>query len=84
VHKITLTQDCDITLSGIDAAASNSATLIVEQDGTGGHSLTWPTAVLWPRGFPPSVTDGAGQIDRFAFTYIDGDWLGSEAGAGFA
>jgi len=36
VHKITLTQDCDITLSGIDAAASNSATLIVEQDRTGG------------------------------------------------
>jgi len=84
VHKITLTQDCDITLSGIDAAASNSATLIVEQDGTGGHSLTWSTYVLWPRGIPPSVTDGAGQIDRLAFTYIDGDWLGSEAGAGFA
>ena len=41
-------------------------------------------AVLWPRGDPPSVTDGAGQIDRLAFTYIDGDWLGSEAGAGFA
>lgn len=84
VHKITLTQDCDITLSGIDAAASNSATLIVEQDGTGGHSLTWSTAVLWPRGNPPSVSDGAGQIDRLAFTHIDGDWLGSEAGAGFA
>ena len=84
VHKITLTQDCDITLSGIDAAASNSATLIVEQDGTGGHSLTWSTAVLWSRGIPPSVSDGAGEIDRLAFTYIDGDWLGSEAGAGFA
>jgi hypothetical protein len=84
VHKITLTQDCDITLSGIDAAASNSATLIVEQDGTGGHSLTWSTAVLWPRGNPPSVSDGAGEIDRFAFTHIDGDWLGSEAGVGFA
>ena len=84
VHKITLTQDCDITLSGIDAAASNSATLIVEQDGTGGHSLTWSTAVLWPPGNPPSVSDGAGEIDRLAFTYIDGDWLGSEAGAGFA
>ena len=41
-------------------------------------------AVLWPRGNPPSVTDGAGKIDRLAFTYIDGDWLGSEAGAGFA
>ena len=41
-------------------------------------------AVLWPRGFPPSVTDGAGQIDRLAFTFIDGDWLGSEAGVGFA
>ena len=84
VHKITLTQDCDITLSGIDAAASNSATLIVEQDGTGGHSLTWSTWVLWPRGNPPSVTGGAGEIDRFAFTYIDGGWFGSEAGAGFA
>ena len=48
------------------------------------RSLTWSTAVLWPRGNPPSVTDGAGEIDRFAFTCIDGDWLGSEAGAGFA
>lgn len=83
VHKITLTQNCDITLSGVDAAASNSATLVVEQDGTGGHSLTFSTTVLWPNGNPPTVSDGAGEIDRLAFTYIDGDWLGSEAGAGF-
>jgi len=31
---------------------------------------------------PPSVSDGAGEIDRLAFTYIDGDWLGSGAGQG--
>ena len=41
--------------------------------------LPYVDAAARDRGFYTSY-----EIDRLAFTYIDGDWLGSEAGAGFA
>ena len=84
VHEITLTSNCDISLSGVDTGAANSVTLLIVQDGTGGHTLSFTTTVLWPDGSAPSIATGANEITRLVFTYVNGSWYGSKAGEAFA
>lgn len=83
VHKITLTNDCTVTLSGTAPETAAALTLVVEQDSSGGHEVTWGTTILWPSSNEPTVSDGAGDVDRYVFTFVDGDWYGSPAGYGF-
>lgn len=66
--------------------AGNSFTLVVEQDGTGGHAITWPSSVEWPAGAAPSLSTGAGDKHMLAFVSPDGGttWLGVPSGEGFA
>ena len=77
-HKITLTQDTTLTLS--NQVNGSSFTLYVEQDGTGGWELTYPTGVLWPSGIERQPTSDANSLTRFTFDSIDGDLIFSSAG----
>lgn len=77
-QKITLTQDC--TLSITNDSAGDSFVLYIEQDGTGGHTVTWPSGVLAPGGTLPTVTSDANAVDRYAFDRVDGDWVLTSAG----
>ena len=77
-HKITLTEDCALSIS--NDSDGDSFVLYVEQDSTGDHSVTWPTGVLAPGGNELSVTSDAGALDRYAFDRIDGDWVLTSAG----
>ena len=78
----------DITLTGNPTFTfSNSVTdklflLIVQQDGTGGRTITWPAGVHWVTGLGtptvgPTLSVGAAQIDVVGFwcTGTD-DYLG--------
>ena len=38
---------------------------IIQQDGTGGHTLSWAVDYLWVGGSAPVVSSGANQIDIF-------------------
>lgn len=59
--------------------AGNSFALLVEQDGTGGHTLSWPGTVEWPGGTEPSVNTTASAKHEFIFRSYDGgtSWIGS-------
>jgi len=80
-HKITLTEDCTLSISNI--TNGSNFTLYIEQDGTGGHSVTFPTS-LTPNGNALTVTQDANAIDRFVFDQIDGDVILTRAGRDFA
>lgn len=56
----------------------NSFTLIVQQDSTGGHSITWPTSVEWDRGSAPSLSTNANDKHMLGFISPDGGttWIG--------
>ncbi|MHC4160189.1 MAG: hypothetical protein ACYSSO_14045, partial [Planctomycetota bacterium] len=49
VHILTLTGDTTVAIDNPPSAnIYGELKVIIIQDGTGGHSITWPTNVLWP------------------------------------
>lgn len=80
VSRITLTANCTLTFP--TATAGTSFTLALTQDGTGGRTVTWPASVKWPSGVAPTASAGAGKVDLYVFTCLDGaSWYGSQVGA---
>jgi len=58
--------------------AGNSLTLIVQQDSSGGHSITWPSSVQWDNGSAPSLSTNANDKHMLSFVSPDGGatWIG--------
>lgn len=52
---------------------------LVQQDGTGGRTLTWSTTVKWRGGSAPTLSTGANAIDILTLVYINGTWYGDVA-----
>lgn len=78
IHNLTLTSNCTITLP--TAVAGRSFTVQLKQDGTGGRTVTWVSA-LWPNGTAPILSNGANEIDIVVFLCIDGsNWIGFISG----
>lgn len=73
-YLLTLTNDRTITITG--GSNGKRFRLLVRQDGTGGHAITWPT-LLWAGGTPVVATATAGAEDLFEFNKIDGSWYAS-------
>lgn len=67
-NKFFLTIGGDRTLVINGAADGQEIEVWVEQDGTGGRALTWPTEVLHETG-DGELSPQAGAIDRFQLTY---------------
>ncbi|GAB7024695.1 hypothetical protein [Salidesulfovibrio brasiliensis] len=61
---LTLTED----VTGIVITNPGPGELTIVQDTTGGWSVAWPAAILWPGGVAPSVTPDAGAEDVITFT----------------
>ena len=57
-------------------------TLVITQDGTGSHTISFPNTVKWAGGSAPDPTTDANSIDSYIFiTYDNGvSWLGFAAG----
>ena len=49
--------------------------LILAQDATGGHEVTWPSSVKWPDGVAGQLTPAAHAKDVFQFVYTGSQWL---------
>lgn len=86
VFEATLTGNTEFTFDNADANNAGSFTLIVSQDGTGGHSITWPSSVEWANGSKPAVSTGANEKDWYGFISPDGGttWLGVQSAAALA
>lgn len=77
--KHTLTGNATFEFNNPESdPAGNSFTLIVVQDGTGGHSITWPSSVEWDSGSAPSLSTSANDKHMLSFVSSDGGttWIG--------
>ena len=84
VFSHTLTENTTFTFSNPAASGKASAfTLKIVQDASAsGYTVTWPSAVDWPRGSAPGLTSTADAVDQFVFYTHDGGttWYGFVAG----
>jgi hypothetical protein len=80
-HRITMTGNGTITLSG--GEAGGVYTVEVLQDGTGGRTVAWSGAV-WPAGIGPTSTTTPNRKDVFTFFYDGSNYLGAVFGQNFA
>lgn len=46
--------------------------LVLEVWNTGAFTLVWPAGTIWPSGFPPTITSGAGKKDVVILLTMDG------------
>lgn len=79
VFHLILTANCSFTFSNPPASGTlGQLTLILEQDGTGSRTATWPSAVIWPGGTAPTLTTTAERFDVVHFSTYDGGttWFG--------
>lgn len=83
----TLTENTTLTLSN-PPPASNRGFVVwkITQDGTGSRTVTWPAAVKWTSGTPPTLTTTAAGVDIFTLMWDAPAalWYGGVFGQAFA
>lgn len=72
-QKVTLTGTIS-SLTITPSTACVSLVLTIVQDGTGTHTITWPSSVLWPGGSPPTIT-GANTTHLIRMYYNGTNYL---------
>lgn len=85
VQKLTLTANCTVSLTSPATGAMRSLTLLVFQDGVGGHTITWPGSVKWGNAGAPVLTTTATRMDMVSLFTVDGgtNWYGALGAKGF-
>lgn len=70
VFTATLTGDVTLAWSGLPAAGTmTDRVLILTQDATGGHTITWPSGTKWPGGL--AYTTDAANIETAVGLLVD-------------
>lgn len=80
VHDVTLDNNCTFTFSNPPASGTyGEFRLILRQDGSGSHSVTWPASVDWSAGVAPTISTAASSVDIYDFCTLNGGttWYGS-------
>lgn len=67
VATVTLTDDR--TLEFVNPRSGGTYVLILKQDGSGSHTVTWPSSISWVGGVTPLLTTTASKADVFSFVY---------------
>jgi hypothetical protein len=75
VQQLALTTNSTLAFS--NGKAGGEYSLILNQDGTGGRTVAWPSSVKWPGGTPPNLTSSASSTDIFKFVFDGTYYLGS-------
>ncbi|WP_160323701.1 glycosyl hydrolase family 28-related protein [Frankia sp. BMG5.23] len=85
----TLTGNLTVTFQGVNAlSTAQRKTIFIVQAASGGpYTVTWPKpgspslsspAVYWPGGTAPTMSTGAGAIDKYVLETVDGShWYGT-------
>lgn len=85
-NHVTMTLTGNISTLTISNPPASGAlgilTLQIKQDGTGGRTFSWPSAVKWAGGNTPTVTATASRTDIYVLRTTDGGttWAGMVAG----
>ena len=85
VQKLTLTNNCTITLTSPASGAYRSLLIYVFQDGVGSRTITWPGSVKWGTAGAPTLSTAATKMDKILLDTVDGGvtWYGSAGPGGF-
>jgi hypothetical protein len=86
VFDVTMDQATTFTFTNPPATGRvGSFTLILRQDGAGGHVPTFPGSVDWNEASAPTFSTGANDIDIVTFVTVDGGtvWFGFLGGKNF-
>jgi hypothetical protein len=75
VHSIALSTS-DTTFTFSNGQAGGEYDLILDQDATGGRTVTWPASVKWPGGSAPTLTSAASSTDMVSFVYDGSSYFG--------
>lgn len=69
----------------IGAGLALSFTLLLQQDGTGSRTVTWPSSVDWGTTGAPTLTTTAAKVDAVTFLSVNGGktWYGFLSAKGF-
>lgn len=66
VHRLTIDQATTISFTNLLDGATGNLTLIM--DGTGGHAVSFDSAILWPDGgTPPTIPTGANAVSKISW-----------------
>jgi len=87
VYRLTLTGNVTFEFNNPSSdPQGNSFTLIVQQDGTGGHSINWPASTEWGGGTAPSLSTNANDKHLLSFISPDGGatWIGVPSAEGIS
>jgi hypothetical protein len=74
-HKMVLSANVALTFSNPNPGGRY--VLVVEQDSTGGRTVSWPATVRWPAGVTPTLVATGGFRDLFTFLYTGNLYLGN-------
>jgi hypothetical protein len=79
VQQYSLSTAYDISTGSYDSV---SFSIVVQDSGASGYTVTWPTSVDWPSATAPTLTATASAVDQFVFYTYDGGttWYGFTAG----
>lgn len=85
VQRLTLNNNCTISLTSPASGAYRSLLLFVFQDGTGSRMITWPASVKWGSAGAPVLSTAATKMDKILLDTVDGGttWYGSAGPGGF-
>ena len=78
-QHLVLTGDTTLTFAG--GQAGGTYRLVIEQDVSGGHAVTWPADVHWEDGATPTLVTTASTVALASFLYTG---AGSSGYIGFA
>ena len=68
IFSATLTENCTISFSNWPTSGiAGNITLIVQQNATGGYTITWPSEVKWPDGEEPTMDTSANAYTIYTF-----------------
>jgi hypothetical protein len=85
-YRLTLTGDTTFEFTSASSDPAGNSFVVVEQDGTGGHSISWPAAVEWGGGSAPGLSTAANDKHMVSFVTPDGGstWIGVPSAEGIA
>lgn len=71
----TFSFDINVAVGAEERGVGNLLTLVIT-NGASNYPITWGSNVRWPGGVVPNHQNGAGKINVFHFTELDGNFYG--------